>query len=146
MSHVLDQGAIEKLQQEIDRNVVALWTLGEDHLEFASGLHARFWRQRVSRLYYSALNMKRGVTLNHSGDFSTDVSDHKNIGNLPPDFPSASTFGTKLMNLRDDRNLADYSHLASESDLVLTPTDAQALVVDFQTATRNYLKSRGVTL
>lgn len=143
VSHVLDAAAVGKLRQEIDRNIAELLQLGEEHLIFARGIAPRHWRQRISRLYYAALNFKRAITLDHSGEFSTDVSDHKNVGNLPDDFPSANTFGTRLENLRDDRNLADYSHVSTESDLILRPSDAEVLVVNFQTVAKKYLQDRG---
>jgi hypothetical protein len=144
VGYVLDAAAMALLQREIERNVAALFSLGDDHLSFAQTIAARQWRQRVSRLYYAALNVKRAVTLNHSGDFSTDVSDHKNISDLPSGFPNANTYGTRLVNLRDDRNIADYSHLSSETDLIITPADAQALVIAFRDHARAYLQSRGV--
>jgi len=146
LSYVLDAAAVQRLHDEVNRNVLALYALGEDHLGFAQTVPGRNWRQRVSRLYYGALNIKRAVTLHHSGDFSTDASDHKKIGNLPPDFPNENTYSTRLTNLRDDRNIADYSHLSTELDLVIPLVDAQTLVVDFREHARSYLQSRGLTL
>jgi hypothetical protein len=145
VAHILDAPAIDRLSREIEKNVVALFDLGEDHLAFARGIPAKHWRQRVSRLYYAALNIKRGVTLHYSGDFSTDVSDHKNIGDLPKGFPNANMYATRLENLRDDRNIADYSHLSSEADLVLPASEAEKMVADFQKEARAYLAARGVS-
>jgi hypothetical protein len=146
VAYVLDEAALRLLRNEIDRNVVALFRLGEEHMGFAQTISAKLWRQRVSRSYYAALNLKRSVTLNHSGEFSTDVSDHKNIGDLPPGFPNANTYSTRLTNLRDDRNIADYSHLSTESDLIISSADAQALVAAFCGHAREYLQGRGILL
>jgi hypothetical protein len=146
VSYVLDTAAIQLLHGEIERNVVALFRLGEEHLQFAQGIPSRLWRQRISRLYYAALNVKRAVTLHYSGEFSTDVSDHKNIGDLPSGFPDPNTYSTRLVNLRDDRNLADYSHLSSESDLIIKPADGDILVTNFLTHARSFLQGRGVAL
>ena len=146
VSHVLDPTAVARLQSEIDKNVAALFQLGSEHNAFARSIAHRHWRQRVSRFYYAALNIKRAVTLKASGDFSTDVSDHKNVGILPKDFQNQSTYGTRLENLRDDRNIADYSHVSSETDLILSPAEAEALVNDFQGDAQTYLKKRGVSI
>ena len=51
-----------------------------------------------------------------------------------------------LVDLRDDRNEADYNHDADEADLTLTQNDAEALVTDFINDARYFLNSRGVTL
>lgn len=146
VSYLLEASAVDRLRKEIERNVAALFNLGDDHLAFARGIGAKHWRQRVSRLYYAALNTKRALTLHHSGDFSTDVSDHKNIGVLPNDFPNANTYSTRLEGLRDDRNIADYSHLSAETDLILPAPESETLVTDFQNEVRVYLKGRGVSL
>ena len=146
VSHILDPAAVLLLQNEIQRNVVALFRLGEEHLQFAKAIPSKLWRQRISRFYYAALNVKRAVTLNHSGEFSTDVSDHKNIGELPPGFPDINTYSTRLVNLRDDRNIADYSHLSSEADLIIKPADGELLVTKFIDHARNFLQGRGVVL
>ena len=75
-----------------------------------------------------------------------DVTDHKRIGEFPDDFPNSNTFATSLEGLRDDRNLADYNHDATESDLLKTPGDVETLVTAFRTAAHKYLTDRGITL
>src|SRR4051812_26673109 len=74
VQHVLDSAAIEALQAEIDRNVIALFRLGDDHLEFARAILTAHWRQKISRLYYGAFNMRRAVALHYAGHFATDVT------------------------------------------------------------------------
>lgn len=146
LSHLLDQRAMEALQGEIERHVQALFGLGSQHLEFARSIHRDAWRQRASRFYYAALNIKRSVTLHTSGAFSTDSSDHKNIGSLPTKFPDMNTYATRLGNLRDDRNIADYGHDAVEGDLVISPSETEILVVKFCGHAKAYLRGRGVPL
>ena len=145
LGHILSVREIRKLQDEVDQNITGLLRLGLDHLQFAREVPAGLWRQKISRLYYAALNTKRGVTLSHSGKYSTDVTDHKNIGELPEDFPQISTYATRLQNLRDDRNLADYSHVADESDLVVSIVEAEILVECFCKDAKDYVKKRGVS-
>lgn len=65
---------------------------------------------------------------------------------LPDGFNNAATYATKLRVLREDRNLADYSHLASEADLVVSAEDAGVLVEKFLDDSREYLTARGITL
>ena len=146
LRHILSVREIGKLQDEIDQNITGLLRLGLHHLQFARAVPAGQWRQKISRLYYAALNTKRGVALSHSGKYSTDVTDHRTIGELPEDFPRFSTYATRLQNLRDDRNLADYSHVADESDLVVSIAEAEHLVATFCEDAKDYLKERGVSL
>jgi hypothetical protein len=53
---------------------------------------------------------------------------------------------SKFRNLRDDRNLADYSHLASETDLLISVIDAENLVTNFLTHAKKYLTQIGMPL
>ena len=145
LRHILSVREIKKLQDEVDQNVIGLLSLGFHHLQFARDVPAGQWRQKISRLYYAALNTKRGVALSRSGRYSTDVTDHQKIGELPDDFPQSSTYATRLQNLRDDRNLADYSHVADESDLVVSIADAELLVEAFYEDATHYVKERGVS-
>src|SRR4051812_41081540 len=83
VEYVLDAAAIKVLQREIDRNVVSLFQLGDGHLRFAKTIPAVEWRQKISRLYYAAYNVRRAVALHFGGHYSTDSTDHKNVGELP---------------------------------------------------------------
>ena len=67
LRHILSVREIKKLQDEVDQNVTGLLSLGFHHLQFARDVPAGQWRQKISRLYYAALNTKRGVALSHSG-------------------------------------------------------------------------------
>jgi hypothetical protein len=146
LRHVLDTDACNAIQNEIDDNVKALFALGEGHFQFAKQTQKTFWRQRISRLYYGAYNVRRAVQLHFSGDYQTDVSDHKKIGLLPDGFPNRLRYKQALVDLRDDRNEADYNHLVDESQLLLTQDDAESLVTDFIKDARNFLNNRGVSV
>lgn len=144
LNHLLAQNELAKLTTELDRNVVALFRLGTVHLDFASGLDDRDWRQKISRFYYAAYNVRRAVALKHSGAFTTDSSDHKNVDQLPDGVANRESHINNLRNLREDRNLADYSHLAEIGDLVISPADALTFTNQFISDCRDFLIRTGV--
>lgn len=146
LAHILDSTAVAAIEAEIVQNVISLYRLGEEHLTFALSVNSAAWRQKTSRLYYGAYNIRRAVALYTIGHYSTDSSDHKAIGDIPDDFPNQSTYIIQLKSLREDRNLADYSHNSSESDLISPMADSESLVKQFQLDTKSYLTSKGVTL
>jgi hypothetical protein len=146
LRHILDANACSTIQGEINNNVKSLFLLGEEHFHFARQTQRRFWRQRISRLYYGAYNIRRAVQLLCNGTYRTDVSDHSKIGELIDSFPNKDTYKRKLTDLREDRNLADYSHDANESDLILSQDDAEALITEFINDARNFLNNRGVNV
>jgi len=146
LRNVLDVDAYDVIEQEINKNVISLFELGNEHFRFAQGTEQRFWRQRISRLYYGAYNVRRAIALHFKGAYHTDVSDHKNISDIPDDFPHTNIYKTRLIDLREDRNLADYDHTAVEADLLLTQDEAETLVSDFIRDARNYLNNRGFTI
>jgi len=146
LEHLLDQPAVDALQQEVRRNVIQLFRLGDHQFQFATSIDNKHWRQKVSRFYYAAYNIRRAIALNASGHFAMDVKDHKRIGEFPDDFPNSNTFATGLEGLRDDRNLADYNHDATENDLLKVPGDVETLVTAFRTEAHKYLTDRGITL
>lgn len=143
---VLAPAELQKIRDEVRRNCRGLFELGRTHYTFACALPANQWRQRISRLYYGAYNVRRAVGLEYDGSFSQDSSDHRKIEGIPDDFPSFATYNIQMKNLRDDRNLADYSHLAVETDLVRPVNEYQQIVTEFIDHARTYLVARGVTL
>ncbi len=143
---VVDTAACAAIEEEINRNVVGLFRLGEHHFTFAKAASRTDWRQKISRFYYGAYNVRRAVQLQTDGVYRTDVSDHKSIDEFPPHFPNSSTYKVQLVTLRDDRNLSDYSHDVSEADLILSVSDAEALVTTFVADAKKFLISRGLTL
>lgn len=146
LSGVLDQDQLGKIEAEVIINVRLLYFLGESHFSFAMSLSASEWRQGVSRLYYAAYNFKRSLTLLHDGGFSTDASDHSKIDILPEGLDNIDLYKSRLKNLRDDRNLCDYSHSAAEADLLLPVLESRELVNLFRSDVRTFLVGRGVEL
>ncbi|MCW2275472.1 hypothetical protein GJ654_13345 [Rhodoblastus acidophilus] len=146
LNHILAPAEITKLTDEINKNVIGLYELGIAHYKFARRVADQNWRQKISRLYYASYNAKRAISLKNSGEFSTDSSDHQNIMKLPDGFNNGSTYATFLKTLRDDRNIADYSHLATMSDLIMTPGDAASKTKAFLDDCKQFLISKAVPL
>jgi hypothetical protein len=146
LEHILDAIELSKIQGEIDSNVIALFKLGHDHFIFAKSLQDNNWRQKISRFYYGAYNIRRAVALHSSGAFSTDSSDHKNVDTIPDQINNAQSYKTKLRVLREDRNLADYSHLARPTDLVMSVEDTGIFVEQFSNDCKAYLVDLGIAL
>lgn len=141
---VLEQAALDAIDAEIQVNIGQLYSLGRSHFLFAIRQGNRDWRQKTSRLYYAAYNVSRAVRLCVNGEYSTDASDHKKIEVLPDDFPDKNTYANRLAVLREDRNLCDYDHVASRSDLVWSVEDSAEIVEKFLRDAKKYLRGRGV--
>jgi hypothetical protein len=146
LSGILTSKQLEKIQKAVDENVQGLFKLGVKHYQFAISLQKSEWRQRTSRLYYAAYNIRRSVQLKHNGDYSTDSSDHKNVDSIPDALANAAAYRSKLKNMRDDRNLADYSHLATERDLLITVDEMEKTVEEFVRDAKNFLVAKGISL
>lgn len=146
LAGVLTNSQLTRIQNAVNKNVILLYRLAEDHRNFALGVSNSEWRQIISRLYYAAYNSRRALTLACDGAFSTDSSDHQRVDSLPDDFQNRNTFSNKIKNLREDRNLCDYSHLAEESDLMISVQEAKTVVVDFMSEVSLYLTAKGVAL
>lgn len=144
--HVISGESAQAIETEIERNSIELFNLGIDHFDFAKKAPRRQWRQRISRLYYGAYNIKRSVQLYVDGTFRTDSTDHKKIGDLPPGFPNQNTYSSFLNGLREDRNLSDYNHTATIDDLLMPPNDTEQMVQDFVNDARNFLLSKGAKI
>jgi hypothetical protein len=144
---IISDKSYNSLIEAIDKNVVGLFELGVHHHKFASTeIPSRFWRQKISRFYYSAYNVKRSIQLNFDGLYRTDSSDHKEIGNLPEGLTNRNQYTRQLRVLRDDRNLSDYDHVAQENDLVIGVKDTESLVASFISDARSFLTDRGINL
>ncbi len=144
--HVVGNDAVRQIQKEIDKNVRELFALGNEHLTFSKQIPNRSWRQKISRLYYGAFNARRAIVLHFSGDYHTDVSDHKNVGKLPDSFPNKETYSIQLRDLREDRNLADYDHSATVDDLLRPLEESERIVDQFISDARSFLENRGVRI
>lgn len=146
LNHLLTAQELLKLTAELNANVSALFALGLDHFNFASTLTDADWRQKISRLYYGVYNVRRAVALKHSGAFSTDSTDHKNIDQLPDGLKNRESNLNNLRSLREDRNLADYSHSAVIANLVITPDQALIFATQFIADCRDFLNQNGLTI
>ena len=144
LNHLLTAQELAKLTTELNVNVSALFGLGLSHFNFASTLTDVDWRQKISRLYYGVYNVRRAVALKHSGIFSTDASDHKNIDQLPDGLNRRELHLNNLRDLREDRNLADYSHLALITNLVVTPDRSTDFATQFIDDCRLFLNQNGL--
>ena len=143
---VLEQVALDAIDAEIQANIGQLYSLGRSHFLFAIRQGNRDWRQKISRLYYATYNVSRAVRLCVNGEYSTDASDHKKIEVLPDDFPNKNTYANRLAVLREDRNLCDYDHVASRSDLVWSEDDSAEIVEKFLRDAKKYLRGRRVEI
>lgn len=146
LTGLINEDQLEILNEEHRRHSKAMFDLGLYHFRFAASLHTSHWRQRVSRLYYGAYNGSKAIRYLVDGSHSTEVSDHKKVGNLPDDFPDHETFGVRLKELREDRNTCDYNHAANAGDLFILQNDAVDLVRNFLRTTKGYLNSRGLDI
>ncbi|MGE8449815.1 MAG: hypothetical protein ACN6OP_04145 [Pseudomonadales bacterium] len=147
LNHLLQPAELAKLTTELDKNAKELFALGESHLMFAAPLPDTAWRQKISRLYYAVYNFRRSVVLRDSGRFSTESSDHNNVEQLPEGVEHRESHVLKLRSLREDRNLADYSHQAVITDLVISPADALVFANTFHSDCRSFLLSKhGLTV
>lgn len=144
LTYILSPDQIQKIEDEVNRNVSSLYFLGCSHYVFAMAVEDGEWRQVVSRLYYAAYNVKRAISLRCDGAYSTESSDHSKIEFLPSTLENADAYKLRLKNLRDDRNLADYSHSAVEEDLLHTVGSVREMVTQFISDAKKYLLANGV--
>ena len=147
LTGVLSPAELEKIKAEIHRNVRQALQLSGVHLRAARAARTQRpgnWRQMVSRAYYCCYCASRALRLAETGTFSTEVEDHKKVGDLPDSFPSRARWADILTKFRADRNLADYDHSAHSGDLEYTAeqylTHAESLLAEIKL----YLRSQGV--
>ena len=151
ISYILDTNAQNAIREEINKQVFELFKLGESHCLFAVKIKSLrgfdeeiVWRQRISRLYYGIYNVRRAIMLACEGTYSTSSDDHQKVENLPDGMNNVAMYKRRIRDLRADRNLADYDHLASIDKLTQTPDDAEILVLEFIKDARNFLNERGI--
>jgi len=142
LSGVLSKKSAKAFDVEIKQNVIQLFSLGEQHYNFARTTSGAHWRQVVSRAYYGAYGISRAIRLATTGAYTRESKDHEKIGDLPDDFPDKATYANRLRLLRDDRNLCDYDHSAVQPDLAITVADALTLVDSLLVHARTYLRTR----
>lgn len=146
LATVLDRRALRAIDLEIRANVISLMSLGRGHYLFAKRQTNKDWRQKISRFYYAAYSVSKGVRLEVSGEYSQEVKDHSRVNSLPDDFPDVKTYSNRLVALRADRNTCDYDHLGAVGDLAFTIEDTEQTVASFLRDARSYLRARGVHL
>lgn len=123
--------------------------LAQQHFRVAQQLTTsqRHWRSTVSRCYYAVYNSSRSVRYYINGWVQPGPEDHKRVGDLPSDFPQRSVWSNFAVELRRDRNLADYEpwqHV--RRSLTYDPLTALDRTSKFLSDCRNYLRGRGVQL
>ena len=107
----------------------------------------RLWRSTISRCYYAVYNASKSVRYLVTGRVGLDASDHKQVGDLPGDFPDRDRWSNFAVELRRDRNVADYEGwTAARQSLTYPPAMAVTLTSQFLRVTRQYLRQRGVSL
>lgn len=121
--------------------------LAQHHLQVARSLvnSNRNWRSVVSRSYYAVYAASRTVRFYVEGSVKLDVDDHKRVGDLPNDFPKKPEWSNFVVELRRDRNLADYEpwqHV--RRSLTHSPNKALKKSAEFVGESRKYLRQRGV--
>jgi len=146
LTGVVDQNALNSIENEIRKNTQQLFDLALYHYRFAGPLSSYQWRQKVSRLYYAGYSCTKATRYYATGIYSTDGSDHKKVGDLPADFPNAATFSNKLSVLRNDRNTCDYDHMSRASDLVISTPEAAQIIRDLLKETKAYFAAQGFSL
>ena len=143
---VLDPAAILLIREQARHHTAAMYKLGVSHYRFAISLSRPHWRQKISRLYYAGYNVSKSVRFDSDGNHSSDVKDHQKVGSLPDDFPNRATYENELKNLRNDRNLCDYDHIAMASDLLKSTKYYKHLITEFLRDAHDHLRTRGVSL
>jgi hypothetical protein len=82
-----------------------------------------------------------------NGFVKLDADDHKMVGDLPADFPDRASWSTFLVDLRKDRNIADYEPWEGvKSTLAQTPSISLGRAEEFFKHTKLYLRKRGIKL
>ena len=143
---VLEPEEIQKIREELYRNVRLVLRLSEGHLRFAHASRTQGsggWRQVVSRGYYCCYCASRAIRLGKTGVFSTEVEDHKKIGDLPTAFPDRAKWADILTKFRADRNLSDYDHTAKKDELEYSADQYLNYADDFLKNVKAYLRSEG---
>lgn len=136
-----------------DQAPVAICTrwfrLAQQHLRLARELSnsPRSWRGTISRCYYAVYNSSKSVRYYVNGYVKLDSDDHKQVGDLPDDFPGRAEWSNFAIELRRDRNLADYEPWDDCRRLLSHgPGEALDRTVRFLRSCRDYLRARGVPL
>ncbi|ATN34472.1 hypothetical protein ACO34A_11735 [Rhizobium sp. ACO-34A] len=143
---LLGAGLTKIVEDELEIHAKAIYALSVDHFEFAERQKSAEWRQKVSRYYYACYNASKAVRFHFDANLSTDVSDHKKIGELPNDFPNREYYKNTLDAMRTDRNSCDYDHAVTVTDLLKKPEETGKIAEEFLADVQSYCLSRGLDL
>lgn len=131
--------SLKNIDKALKVQTKELYKFGKYHYDFAISLSTTHWRQIISRLYYAAYNVSRGVRFAEDASYTTESIDHAKIDKLPEKFPNKDRYQTQLKDLRTDRNLSDYDHTADQLELLISVQDAIILVGEFLSDAKTYL-------
>jgi hypothetical protein len=123
-----------------------LWlSLARDHLSAARSASTRHWRSQVSRSYYAAYTASRAVRYYVTGHVRQDAGDHKDVTELPDDFPDRSHWVSALTDLHSARSRSDYDAWTDVlQSLPREPSVLLSLADRFVATAARYLTDRGV--
>lgn len=116
--------------------------LSKTHLQFAKNARGiNSWRQKVSRGYYACYCASRALRLFKSSEYNKKSDDHERISYLPDDLKDVAIWKNLLKTFRGDRNIADYDHIAKESDLEKNARTYVLKAEEFHNLVKEYIKA-----
>lgn len=136
--------------EETQAAVTKKWmNLAWQHLRIGRSLKEspRDWRSLVSRSYYAVYNASKAVRFFVDGSVRLDGEDHKKVGDLPDDFPSRAKWSNFCVELRRDRNLADYEPWEKKQlSLTYRAKDCLQLTEEFLLEVKKYLRNMSIAI
>ena len=149
LDHIADGSDLSWYNKRVWEVARQWFLLASQHLRVARRLisQPRDWRAVVSRSYYAGYNASRSVRYVVNGSVKFGADDHQAVGDLPQDFPQRASWSTFLVDLRKDRNIADYEPwIGMRSTLSQAPSSSLSRVEDFVRQSKLYLRGRGIRL
>jgi len=143
---ILDQAALQAIDAEVEKNTQDLYSLALYHYRFASNLSSYYWRQKISRFYYSVYSSSKALRIYEKGEYSTEVKDHQRVADLPDQFPHRARFKLVLESMREDRNTCDYDHAATTQNLLYSASELHTSTRDFLVEVKKYIGTKGLIL
>ncbi len=147
LESILDADALAAYDDAVHATCLCIMKLAAAHLRTAKNPSSvrDNWRLVVSRAYYAAYNASKAVRYLVQGQVAGDVDDHKKVADLPNDFPERVFWTSVLIEMRIDRNIADYEPWPGcLRRLAASPKKAVEYADRFVQTVRSYLKDRGV--
>jgi hypothetical protein len=146
---ILDGQGVAAYDTAVVDTTRLFWRLAQFHLRAAkqANRRPRAWRAAISRAYYAAYSGSKAVRFYTNGQIAADVEDHKKIGALPNGFPNGQSWGSALVDMRFDRNLADYDAWPDcHRRLRRTAEDNVVEAGRFLSDVQSFFQTRGVIL